>query len=359
MKPINLGLFAVLTLLLVASATQAFGLTRKSAKVAVIQAEGSPRQDPFKGDYDPAKVRPMMEAHFQKLLRLLDQAGRMGADIVCAPEDMQHIGAYGLHVDVKDPENGEILFTSLAVPVPGPLTDRISKIAAKHGMYIIAPLYERKGDRVYNTAVIFDREGRIMGLHRKTHLPILETWLVTPGDVFEVFETDFARIAIATCWEIAFPEVSTIYALKEADIIFNPTMGRENKAGQSLATGHRYLTRAADNRVYIAPVILGTDGNGIIDYNGEVVAEAVGVKDTVIMAEIDFSREPITKSKWWTTINGSDNEKAIHYLSRRPSLYQFLTEPYPPLLERYKGTKLTTGDREKQLEAVKAVDYGP
>lgn len=345
--------------LLAVNLPQAFGQTKSKAKIAVIQAEGSPRQDLFKADYDFAKVKPMSRAHLDKLLGLFEKAGRMGADLVCGPEDMQNIAAYGLHLDIKNPDTGEILFNSLAVPVPCPLTDRLADIARRHGMYIIAPLYEKEGERVFNTSVIFGRKGEIIGKHRKTVLPVLETWLVTPGDAYNVFELDFGTIAIAICWEIVFPEVSTIYALKGTDIIFNPTMGRENKRGESLATGHRYLTRATDNRLYLAPVILGSDGNGIIDFNGNVVAEAVGEKNTVIMAEIDFSTEPLSEGDWWPTINGTANEKAIHYLSRRPETYGLLSEPDPPLLERFKDVKLTTGDRQAQLKAVEKVDYGP
>jgi predicted amidohydrolase len=95
-------------------------------------------------------------------------------------------------------------------------------------MYIIAPLYEKDNGSLYNTAVLFDREGNIIGKHRKTILPPMEAWSVIPGNVFEVFKTDFATIAIATCWELHFPEIPSIYALKGADIIFNPTMARNN-----------------------------------------------------------------------------------------------------------------------------------
>lgn len=331
----------------------------KKVNIAVIQATGLPRQDPFMGDYDPDMVRPQMMAHFNKLLGLFEEAGEMNADIVCGPEDMQHIGAYGLHIDVLDPETGKIFGAALAVPVPGPLTDRISEIAKKYDMYIIAPIYEVDGDKVYNTAVLFDRKGNIMGKHRKTILPVMETWLVSTGNEFEVFETDFGTIAIATCLELFYPEISSIYALKGADIIFNPTMGRDNLPGQSLATAHMYITRARDNSVYIAPVILGDDGNGIIDFNGNVIAEAIGEKDVVIMAEIDFARERIQDSKWWETINGTNNVRAIHFKSRRPEIFQMLTNPHPPILDRYKDIYLTTGDREKQLKAVREVDYGP
>lgn len=331
----------------------------KKASIAVIQATGLPTEDPFMEDYDPGKVRPRMMAHFNKLLALFEKAGEMGADLVCGPEDMQHIGSYGLHINVMDPESGKIFADALATPVPGPLTDLISEIAKRYNMYIIAPIYEMEGDKVYNTAVVMDRNGDIMGRHRKTLLPVMETWLVSVGDEFEVYETDFANIAIATCWEIFYPEISTIYALKGADIIFNPTMAKDNLPGQSLATAHMFITRARDNSVYIAPVVLGKDGNGIIDFEGNVIAESVGEEDAVIMTEIDFSRERINSSKWWGTINGTDNVKAIHYKSRRPETYKMLTDPNPPILEKYKEIHLTTGDRERQLKAVREVDYGP
>ncbi|MEA2063434.1 MAG: carbon-nitrogen hydrolase family protein [Gemmatimonadota bacterium] len=351
---------AFLLILLPGSSVTLFGEAAtpgRTAKIAVIQVTALPSQDLFV-DYKPAKVQPQMMAHFEKLLGLIDQAGSLGADLVCGPEDMQHIGGYGLHVDVTDPVTGEILFTSLATPVPGPLTDKCAKIARKHSMYIIAPLYERDGDKVYNTAVLFDRQGRIIGKHRKTLVPVMETWLVDTGDELEVFQTDFARIAIATCWELFYPEITTVYALKGADIVFNPTMARDNESGKSLSTAHTYITRARDNSVYIAPVILGTDGNGIIDFNGKVAAEAVGEKDKVIIAEIDFSKPRTSDSRWWTTINGTDNAKAIHYLSRRPDLYELLTDPTPPVLEQFRDVRLTTGDRPRQLKAVRAVDYG-
>ena len=330
--------------------------TRRTAKVAVIQASKSPAQDLFMVDYDPVEVRSENEVHFNKLLGLFEQAGRMGADIVCGPENMYR--GQALHIDIVDPETGEPLSLSLAVPVPGPLTDRVADIARRYQMYIIAPICERDQDKAYNTSVIFDRQGNILGKYRKTVLPVMETWGYSTGDEYPVFKTDFATIAIATCWEIRFPEITSIYALKGADIIFNPTMGREN-SGPSLETAPRYITRAKDNYVYIAPVILGSNGSGIIDFNGKVVAEAPGVTDTVIMAEIDFSKEPTYDSEWWTTINGTDNPKAIHFLSRRPETYKFLTEPNPPVLKRYRDIHLTTGDRQRQLKALRAVDYGP
>ena len=328
-------------------------------KVAVIQATALPNQDPFMGDFDPSKVRPGVAAHLDKLLGLFVKAGEMGADLVCGPEDMQNIGSYGLYIDVKDPETGKILFNSLAVTVPGELTDRISAIARRYKMYIIAPLYEEEEGKIFNSAVVFGRDGKIMGKHHKTVLPIMETWLVSTGDKYEVYQTDFCKVAVATCWEISYPEISTIYALGGADIIFNPTMAPDNKPGESLSTAPMFITRARDNSVFIAPVVLGKDGNGILDFDGNVVAEEPGKENTVIMADIDFSKERLNDSQWWKSINGTDNIKAMHLKSRRPETYKMLTEPNPPVLEKYRDIHLTTGDKDRQLKAVRDVDYGP
>lgn len=350
---------AGIIVVLFCSAFNIYGQQKKAAKIAVVQATGSPTQDPFMNNYDQSKVRPQMESHINKLLGLFEKAGQMGADLVCGPEDMQHIGSYGLYIDVKDPETGKILADALAVTVPGALTDRIAAIAKKYNMYVIAPIYEAVEEKVFNTAVIFDRQGNIIGKHRKTILPIMETWLVSTGSEYEVYKTDFANIAVATCWEISYPEISTIYALKGADIIFNPTMAPDNKPGQSLNTASIFIARAKDNGVYIAPVVLGTEGNGIIDFHGNVMAEALGKKDVVIMAEIDFSKECVSDSKWWETINGTNNLKAMHLKSRRPEIFKMLTDTNPPILEKYKDIHLTTGDRDRQLKAVREVDYGP
>lgn len=332
--------------------------TKSVANVAIIQTTGVPHQDPFMGDFDHSGVKPLMMSHFNKLLSLFEEAGSKGADIVCGPEDMQNIGSYGLNINVKDPSTGKILFNSLAVPIPGPLTDLISDIARKHSMYIIAPIYESDGIKIYNTAVIFNRSGKVIGKHRKTVLPVLETWLVSKGDEFEVFSTDFGNIAVATCLEMSYPEITTIYALKGADIVFNPTMAKYNNDGEGLSSASIFITRAMDNSVYVAPVVLGTEGNGIIDFNGKVIAEAVGKDNSVIMAEIDFSKDRISKSEWWETINGTDNIKAIYFKQRRPETFKELNDPNSPVLEKYKDIHLTTGDRKRQLKAAEDVDYG-
>ena len=74
-----------------------------TAKIALVQATAKKNQDPFMGDYEPERVRPLMTENFNHILDLFEKAGQMDADLVCGPEDMQNIGSYGLHIDKKDP----------------------------------------------------------------------------------------------------------------------------------------------------------------------------------------------------------------------------------------------------------------
>ena len=60
--------FAGIIMLLLLVTFHVYGQQNKTAKIAVIQATGLSRQDPFMDDFDPAKVRPQMMAHFNKLL---------------------------------------------------------------------------------------------------------------------------------------------------------------------------------------------------------------------------------------------------------------------------------------------------
>lgn len=105
--------FAGIVLMLLLVTLHLSGQPNTTAKIAVIQATGLPNQDPFMNNYNPAKVRPQMMAHFNKLLGLFEKAGQMGADLVCGPEDMQHIGSYGLYIVLKIRRRGKYSLTDL------------------------------------------------------------------------------------------------------------------------------------------------------------------------------------------------------------------------------------------------------
>src|SRR5437762_1914692 len=176
-----------------------------------------------------------------RALKLVEQAGQMKADIVCLPE----FSATPVADSKFQPE-----------AIPGPGTDAFAALAAKYKMYVIVPLLEcssASGDKYYNTAVLLDRNGKIGGKYRKTHLCLPtchEGDTTLPGEEIPVFKTDFGTIGITTCMDIHYPELYTTLALKGAEIIFWPSAAMDYTGDliESLVNA-----RAIDNQVYFVP----------------------------------------------------------------------------------------------------------
>ena len=142
--------------------------------------------------------------HDQKLalaVDLLETAGRAGVDIACLPEEFAG---------------------TKSEPVPGPTTDAIAVLAKKHHMWIVCPLRERAGNEEYNTAVLLDRDGQVSGYYRK----IFVFWgegLHASREGVKVFQTDFGRIAMLTCFDANFDEVWQEAERKGAEMVFWPS----------------------------------------------------------------------------------------------------------------------------------------
>lgn len=95
--------------------------------------------------------------------KLLEAAAKDGARILCT----QEMFASQYFCQAEDHR-----FFSLAESIPGPSTDLFSKIARKHGVVIVASLFEKRASGLYhNTAAIIDADGSLMGIYRKMHIP--------------------------------------------------------------------------------------------------------------------------------------------------------------------------------------------
>ncbi len=326
--------------------------------IATLQPSGAKRLDPFDKDFDVTKVEPLIRENLENRYALLEEAGRLGADIAVAPEDFQGIASYCLYVKTINPETGENLYLSMIETIPGPITRRLGEIAKKHHMNIIAGMYERAVEgpdtRYYNVAVVIDRTGEIVGVYRKVHLPSFEKWTMSRGTTYPGFELDCARVGVAICFEIDFPECPRILALSGAEIIVNPTLGKAH-GERGLVDAHLFRTRAVENSVHVVVSEYGSGGSGVIDFTGKVVAERRGEENVVVLATIDLARERTDPSEWWRHINGTDKVRAMRTLERRPQTYGLLLDPRPPVLERYGDVKLGTEPDEidRAYEAVK------
>jgi predicted amidohydrolase len=113
----------------------------------------------------------------------------------------------------------------LAQPIPGPYTDSFCALAVKYGLHIVmGSITESHDGRYYNTSVLIDDAGAIIGKYRKIHLWAGEKILNAPGDTPGLFDTKWGKVGIEICWDIAFPELSKNMALGGARIIFCPTL---------------------------------------------------------------------------------------------------------------------------------------
>src|SRR3954468_24272430 len=105
---------------------------------------------------------------------------------------------------------------------PGPITQMLSRKAQQHKCYIIASYYRKpeKGDGHYNSAVLFDRQGKIAGCYDKTFPTIGEMEEgVIPGKGPLAFDTDFGRVAAMICFDFNFEEILSQYKKQGVELI--------------------------------------------------------------------------------------------------------------------------------------------
>lgn len=155
---------------------------KDTIKVALIQPKPYPSFD------DPKNIVQAM--------MLLDKCRGEKLDVICFPEYF--------------PYQGE---------------EELSDAARRLESYLVAGLVEPEGDRLYNTATLFDRSGRILGRQRKRSVGALERHQlgISPGDgTFKAFSTDFGKVGLPVCIDFwGQPEAARQLAAQDADIVFN------------------------------------------------------------------------------------------------------------------------------------------
>ena len=104
-----------------------------------------------------------------------------------------------------------------------------SNVAKEYKIVLVTSLFEKRAPGLYhNSAVVFEKDGRIAGKYRKMHIPddpgFYEKFYFTPGDLgFEPIDTSVGRLGVLVCWDQWYPEAARIMALKGAEILIYPT----------------------------------------------------------------------------------------------------------------------------------------
>jgi predicted amidohydrolase len=241
---------------------------------ATLEKTGAPQPRPVR--MATVKYRPpagsTTEKNLEGFAKHVAQAAAQKADIVCLPEGITMVST------AKS-------YRESAEPVPGPTTEFLGNLARTYRMYIVAGITERERDTIYNTAVLLDRNGKLAGTYRKVCLPREEIdGGVTPGEEFRAFDTDFGRIGIMICWDVAFPEPARQLMLEGAEAIFMPIWGGNTTLARA---------RAIENQVYLVSSSYDME-TGIFGLEGELMAEA-SEKQPVVTVEVDLGK----KKDWW------------------------------------------------------------
>ena len=211
--------------------------------------------------------------NIEKLAELIASGAAEGADIISLPEMWNCPYQTDMFPKYAEPEQGDSWLA-------------LSTIARKNGVYVVGGTISELGEdgNVYNTAYVFDREGRQIGKHRKVHLfdifvhgkqVFKESDTLTGGDSFDVFDTEWCPMAVNICFDIRFPESSRIPAVKGARVIFNP-------ASFNMTTGpaHWELTfrqRAIENQIYMVGTAAAQSPEaGYVGYGHSIITDPWG-----------------------------------------------------------------------------------
>jgi len=255
-----------------------------------------------------------VDTNLDKAVEVIREAAKQGAQVVCLQELFR--SQYFCRVESAD------LF-DLAEPIPGPSTDVIGKVAKEAGVAVVASLFEKRAQGLYhNTAAILDADGEMLGIYRKMHIPddplYYEKFYFTPGDTgFPNFNTKFGRIGTLVCWDQWYPEGARLSALGGASVLFYPTAigwhpAEKEQYGAAQLDAWRTIQRAhaIANGIYVCAVnrigFEGTPDSGlefwgnsfIADPFGQVIAQASGDKEEVLVAEIDPARIDEVRRNW-------------------------------------------------------------
>jgi predicted amidohydrolase len=140
--------------------------------------------------------------------RWLDLAGGHGPDLTLLPEMFDGLSP------------------AAANPPFGPAARMLAAKARQWSMYTSGAFYETRGDLVFNVAPLYDRHGKLVGSYDK-FLPYEQELDqgVSPGRSLKVFDVDFGRVSILTCFDSWFPETARLVARQGAEVLLLPNAG--------------------------------------------------------------------------------------------------------------------------------------
>jgi len=265
------------------------------------------------------------EANMANAEKLIREAAARGANVVL----IQELFESPYFCKDHDPRHFE-----LAKPLAGhPAVERFRALARELDVVLPVSVFERANNAFYNSLVMVDAGGAVLGSYRKSHIPegpgYHEKFYFSPGDTgFKVFETKFAKLGVAICWDQWFPEAARSMALMGAEVLLYPTaIGSEPQDPSIDSSGHWQRTMQGHAAANIVPLVasnrIGSEtgekysmtfygSSFIASPTGEKLVEADRGSEAVLTASFDLEAVRRYRQSWGV------------FRDRRPELYHRL-----------------------------------
>jgi N-carbamoylputrescine amidase len=215
-----------------------------------------------------------------------------------------------------------------------PAVTRCVALARELNVVLAVSIFERDQNNLFNTVVMIDAGGEILGRYRKSHIPdgpgYSEKFYFTPGDTgFKVWTTRWGRIGVGICWDQWFPEAARAMALAGAELLLYPTaIGSEPEDPSWDSSAHWQRSMQGHAAANIIPVIAANrhgleqadrlnvtfyGSSFMTDSTGEICALASRDQDQILITTYDLAAIESQRLRWGV------------FRDRRPDLYGPLT----------------------------------
>lgn len=273
-----------------------------------------------------------MAANIEKTRVFIREAAAKGAQVILPSELFQ-----GPYFCVTQEEHW---FAGAYPWREHPCVTELAPLAAELGVVIPVSIFEREGPHYFNSLVMIDADGSLMGVYRKSHIPdgpgYQEKYYFRPGDTgFKVWDTRFGKIGVGICWDQWYPECARAMALLGAEILLYPTAIGSEPHDPTLDTALPWRRAMQGHAVSNVIPVVGANRIGfepwdgyptggqafygssfIADHRGDLVSE-LGSEEGIVQATFDLDFLATHRAAWG------------FFRDRRTDLYGALTGPRP------------------------------
>ncbi len=227
------------------------------------------------------------------ILKAIEAGGKV--DVVVTPE-----GFLDGYVSTEKSVTKEDMSQYAIDPQESQYALAVSQWARRNKTWVIFGCTRKAADGIFNTALIYNRAGALVGMYDKLHLQEHDH-KYAPGKHLNVYESDFGTFGVMICADRRWPETTRTLALKGARVIFNPTYGMHGELNLCMMR-----TRSYENGIYI---VFTHPGQSLItDPKGAVTCNNEDKNKTWTVTEIDLAKAPANKGG--------------HIADRRPDVYK-------------------------------------